>query len=147
MHSPVYVNYLCCSWRQSATCISPVMLCTSAWQKARWGGWADRRWRREEEADTWENRLPPLSEWSHHRRWMKTSLGVSGERCSPFQKTSWRRGEARRVADPSREGGIPLSETDRSPHSARRWQRLQPPRNSWETGCCRPSTATATWVY
>lgn len=152
MHSPVYVNYLCCSWRQSATCNSPVMLCTSAWQKARWGGWVERRWMRRR----WGRRLTPertaspccLNGHITDGEW-KQVRGCPESDARPFRRpldAEVRRG-ASAVADPSREGGIPLSETDRSPHSARRWQRLQPPRNSWETGCCRPSTATATWVY
>lgn len=96
-HGPVYVNCLCCSWRRSAACNSPVMLCTIAWQKRSMRRLSRQKAKEGEEADTWENRLPLLSEWSHHPRWMKTNPGLCGERCTPLQKTSWRRGEARRV--------------------------------------------------
>lgn len=43
--------------------------------------------------------------------------------------------------------GILLSESALTRDTARRWQRLQPLRRWYETGCCRPSTARAMWVY
>lgn len=118
MHSPVYVNYLCCSWRQSATCNSPVMLCTSAWQKARWGGWVERMWMRRR----WGRRLTPErtaspccpnghitdGEWKQVR-------GCPESDARPFRRpldAEVRRG-ASAVADPSREGGRDTSVWDR----------------------------------
>lgn len=81
MHSPVYVNYLCCSWRQSATRNSPVMLCTSAWQKARWGGWEERRRMRRR----WGRRLTP-ERTAPPVVWMVTSPTVNENKSGGFRR-------------------------------------------------------------
>lgn len=54
-HTPVWVNYLRCSWKQSVTWNSPVMLCASAWQKARRGGCGEEE---EERLASWHLREP-----------------------------------------------------------------------------------------
>lgn len=118
MHSPVYVNYLCCSWRQSATCNSPVMLCTSAGQKARWGGWVERRRMRRR----WGRRLTPertaspccLNGHITDGEW-KQVRGFPESDARPFRRpldAEVRLG-ASAVADPSREGGRDTSVWDR----------------------------------
>lgn len=126
MHSRV--NSLCCSWRQSATRNSPIMLCTSAWQNDEEAEQRESGWERGG-AGGWHLTEPPspccLNGHYTGGEWKQSPVLSSG-RCSPPQKTSWRRGEARHVC-----GRRPFEGRDTSV-----WDRPEPPQ--------RPAMTAAT---